>query len=62
MEVQDKRTKALIAVLVIAAAIGVFKLAAFIYEQSFISVIALAPKGEVGENTMIAAEFSNPWT
>ncbi len=59
-EVKNKRIKALIAAGIVVAAIALFNLGKFIYDRSFVSVLALSPQGEVGNNIMITAEFSKP--
>jgi 5-hydroxyisourate hydrolase-like protein (transthyretin family) len=60
MEVKNKRIKVIVVIAAIAGAIGLFNLGKFIYDRSFVFVLALSPKGEVGENIMITAEFSKP--
>jgi uncharacterized protein YfaS (alpha-2-macroglobulin family) len=60
MEVKNKRIKIAIIAGAVVLAIAAFNLGKYIYDNAFVTVLGLSPKGEVGQNILITAEFSKP--
>lgn len=56
--VKAKRLKAAVILGSLAAAVLLFGVTRFICDNAFVHVILLSPKGEVGQNVSITAEFS----
>lgn len=59
-EIKAKRVKAAIIIGALAAAVLLFNVTRIIYENAFVYVLSISPKGEVGQNVLISAEFSKP--
>lgn len=59
-EIKAKRVKAAVIIGAIAAAVLLFNVTRIIYENAFVYVLSISPRGEVGQNVLITAEFSKP--
>jgi uncharacterized protein YfaS (alpha-2-macroglobulin family) len=57
-EIKAKRIKAAAILGIIIVSVILFNLVTYIYDNSFVHVLSLSPKGEVGQNVLITAEFS----